>query len=96
MCIFNVLSFIVAHAAFYKEQSVLDYMRETLQLRESDYHGPLRELDRRKLENLLKGLKVSKDYYFIYYVRILHFVRFVLLPCDSLSFVNTMNYSNVF
>nr|AGC95229.1 argonaute-3 [Penaeus monodon] len=54
-----LLNIDVAHAAFYKEQSVLDYMSETLQLRESDYHGPLRELDRRKLENLLKGLKVK-------------------------------------
>ncbi|XP_042876363.1 protein argonaute-3-like [Penaeus japonicus] len=48
----------VAHAAFYKEQSVLDFIKDTLMLTEADFHDALRRPDRLKLEKLLKGIKI--------------------------------------
>lgn len=49
----------VAHTAFYKEQDVLDFMRETLSLREQDLTKPLDPSKKRKLEKELKNKKVS-------------------------------------
>lgn len=54
-----LLNLDVAHAAFYKEESVLDFMKETLDLRESDFHDTLEDIVRLKLEKNLKGMKVK-------------------------------------
>ena len=53
-----LLNFDVANTAFYKEQSVIDYMREILRLRDLR-PGCLGKTDMMKFEKALKGLKIE-------------------------------------
>ncbi|XP_047487055.1 protein argonaute-3-like [Penaeus chinensis] len=53
-----LLNIDVTHAAFYKEQSVIDYIRETLDPAGSNFPNYLNDRERLKLEKNLKGLKV--------------------------------------
>jgi len=53
-----LLNFDVANTAFYKEQSVIDYMREVLRLRDLRPNS-LQKQDLMKFEKALKGLKIE-------------------------------------
>lgn len=49
----------VANKAFPKQQSILDYMKETLRCTEEDFRNGLRPQVKEKLQNFLKGLKIE-------------------------------------
>ncbi|XP_045608306.1 protein argonaute-2 [Procambarus clarkii] len=49
----------VAHTAFYKEQSVLDFMKEALNFRDEDFTKPLRPDKKDALQRALKKMKVQ-------------------------------------
>lgn len=53
-----LLNIDVANAAFYKEQSVLDFIKETLRLRDQELRQALEPTKKRKLEKELKSIKV--------------------------------------
>lgn len=54
-----ILNIDVANTAFYKEQGVIDFMRECLRMRDSPRPGQLGKGDLMKLEKNLKGIKVE-------------------------------------
>ncbi|XP_071529363.1 protein argonaute-2-like isoform X2 [Panulirus ornatus] len=55
-----LLNIDVANAAFYKEQSVLDFIKETLRLRDQELRQALEPTKKRKLEKELKSIKFCK------------------------------------
>lgn len=54
-----LLNFDVAHAAYYKVQSVLDFMVETLECCEDDFQSGLTTRQQHRLKKKLKNLKVQ-------------------------------------
>lgn len=49
----------VVHTAFYKEQMVLDFLKETLNFRENDFYQPFEPQKRKRILRELKMLKIQ-------------------------------------
>jgi len=54
-----LLNIDVAHTGFYKEQMVLDFVKETLNFRDADFNHPFEPAKRKRLLKELRNLKVQ-------------------------------------
>lgn len=50
--------FLVAHTAFYKDQTIIEFIKETEGLQDRDFQRPLQHYLTKRIEKSLKGLKV--------------------------------------
>ncbi|XP_076050317.1 protein argonaute-2-like [Oratosquilla oratoria] len=53
-----LLNIDVSHTAFYKEQDVLDFVKEILQVRDEELRHPLQDYHMKRLNKEIKGIKV--------------------------------------